>query len=265
MSTIKTIIIDDNKLHLSSLLILLQRNCPEIVICDTSRSAEEGLEAIEMHQPDLIFLDIQMEHPMAGFELLEKTPDRTFDVIFTTQHDTHALRAFEAYPIDFLVKPVDPERLKKAVSLVTNRNVPIISQGLLSDIKEVYQSKEAFPKVPIPTMQGSEFIKVADIIRCESATAKGNRTLFYLKNQKNPILCSLTLKKVETDLLKGHSFCRIHQSHLVNRVHLKSYIKDAGHQPNSQKPIKKAAGGWVIMIDNSMLPVSKAGKVRLFE
>ncbi len=262
-SKIKAILIDDNKIHLSSLMILLQRHCPEIEICDTCRSAAEGLESITMHQPNLIFLDIQMEHEIAGFELLEKTPERTFDVIFTTQHDIHALRAFEVYPIDFLVKPIDPNRLKRAVNIVKERNIPILSEGLLDGIKDVYTNTEQIhPVIPIPTMQGSEFIKVADIIRCEVATHKGNRTLFYLKSQKKPILCSKTLKYVESDLLQGHAFCRIHQSHLVNRVHLKSYIKDAGQQPQ-QVNTKPAAGGWLTMVDNAILPVSKAGKKRL--
>ena len=88
--------------------------------------------------------------------------------------------------------------------------------------------------------------------------------LFYLKSQRNPILCSKTLKVVETDLLKGQAFCRIHQSHLVNRVHLKSYIKDAGQSSKNDDTEKKAAGGYVIMVDEAMLPVSKSGKKKLF-
>lgn len=252
-------------MHISSLMILLQRHCPQVEIVDTCRSAEEGLESIRLFQPELVFLDIQMETPMAGFELLEQIPERTFDVIFTTQHDMHALRAFDAYPIDFLVKPIDPQRLLKAMEVVLGRKVPLISSDLLTEIKDVYQNPEKpFPKIPVPTMQGCEFLKVADIIRCQSATEKGNQTLFYLKSQRNPILCSKTLKTVETELLHGQAFCRIHQSHLVNRVHLKSYIKDAGQSPSGGGDDKKAAGGYVIMIDDATLPVSKSGKKKLF-
>ncbi|WP_282777258.1 LytR/AlgR family response regulator transcription factor [Phaeodactylibacter xiamenensis] len=262
--TIKTILIDDNKLHLSSLLILLQRNCPKVEICDTCRSAEEGLESIKMHKPDLVFLDIQMETPVAGFELLEQLPERAFDVIFTTQHDMHAMRAFEVYPIDFLVKPIDPRRLVKAMSIIEERQLPLVSNALLSEIKTVYQNPEVpSPQVSVPTMEGCSFVKAADIIRCQAATEKGNQTLFYLKTQKNPILCSKTLKTVEQELLKGHAFCRIHQSHLVNRLHLKNYIKDGGSPPEPAGKDKKAAGGWVVTIDQAVLPVSKAGKQRL--
>jgi len=262
--SVKTILIDDNKLHLSSLMILLQRNCPKVEICDTCRSAAEGLEAIKMHEPDLVFLDIQMETPTAGFDLLEQLPERTFDVVFTTQHDMHALRAFEAYPIDFLVKPIDPKRLIRAMEMIEERKLPLVSNALLNEIKTVYQNPETpFPQIPVPTMEGCSFIKAADIIRCQSATEKGNQTLIYLKSQKNPILCSKTLKLVETELLKGHSFCRIHQSHLVNRLHLKNYIKDGGQHPKQENPVKKAAGGWIVTIDGAILPVSKAGKQRL--
>jgi two-component system LytT family response regulator len=112
-------------------------------------------------------------------------------------------------------------------------------------------------------MEGCSFVKAADIIRCQAATEKGNQTLFYLKTQKNPILCSKTLKTVEQELLKGHDFCRIHQSHLVNRLHLKNYIKDGGSPPEPAGKDKKAAVGWVITIDQAVLPVSKAGKQRL--
>lgn len=245
-------------------MILLQRNCQEIEICDTCRSGEEALESIKMHQPDLIFLDIQMETPTAGFDLLEQLPDRTFDVIFTTQHDMHALRAFEAYPIDFLTKPVDPIRLVKAVKVIEERKLPLVSNDLLTEIKTAYQNPEqAFPKIPVPTMEGYTFIKATDIIHCQAATEKGNQTLFYLKNQANPILCSKTLKVVEIEMLKGHSFCRIHQSHLVNRLHLKNYIKDGGQHPKGNNKEKKAAGGWVVMVNGAILPVSKAGKQRL--
>lgn len=262
--SIKTILIDDNKLHLSSLMILLQRNCPNVEICDTCRSAEEGLESIKMQQPDLIFLDIQMETPTAGFDLLEQLPDRTFDVIFTTQHDIHAIRAFEVYPIDFLVKPIDPKRLVKAMKIIEERQLPLVSNGLLNEIKTVYENPEIpFPQVAVPTMEGCSFIKVSDIIRCQAATEKGNQTLFYLKTQKNPILCSKTLKTVEIELLRGHSFCRIHQSHLVNRLHLKNYVKDGGSPPGANGTDKKAAGGWIVTVDQAILPVSKAGKQRL--
>ena len=262
---IKTLIIDDNKMHISSLLILLQRNCPEVEIQESCRSAEEGLEAIQRHTPDLVFLDVQMETPTAGFDLLEQIDQRKFDVIFTTQHDMHALRAFEAYPIDFLTKPIDPQRLVKAVQVVINRKFPLISTALLDEIKTVYQNpSHPFPKVPIPTMEGCTFVRAADIIRCQAATEKGNQTLLYLKGQTNPVLCSKTLKTVETDLLKGHSFCRIHQSHLVNRMHLKQYIKDGGSHPGQGPSEKRAAGGWAVTIDDAVLPVSKSGKSRLF-
>ncbi|MEO0895669.1 MAG: LytTR family DNA-binding domain-containing protein [Bacteroidota bacterium] len=265
MSKIKSIIVDDTKIHLSSLMILLQRHCPQIEIIDTCRSAAEALESIEMVAPDLVFLDIQMETPMAGFELLDQLPERRFDVIFTTQHDTHALRAFEAYPIDFLTKPIDPKRLVQAVNKVSERQLPIVSTELLHEIKEVYTNPEqALPQISIPTMEGAIFLTASEIIRCEAATEKGNQTLFYLTTRKNPILCSKTLKFVETELLKGHSFCRIHQSHLVNRLHLKSYIKDGGQMPADRKPDKKAAGGWVIMMDEALMPVSKSGKQKLF-
>src|SRR5687767_8083070 len=108
----KAIIIDDERLARAELRKLLQE-FPEIEIIDEAANAEEGLTKIENHNPDLIFLDIQMPGK-TGFDLLSEL-DRAPQVIFTTAYDEYALKAFEVNALDYLLKPVEPKRLADAL------------------------------------------------------------------------------------------------------------------------------------------------------
>src|SRR6476469_117775 len=108
----RAILIDDERLARAELRKLLQE-FPEIEIIDEASNAEEGLHKIEMQNPDLIFLDIQMPGK-TGFDLLSEL-DHAPHVIFTTAYDEYALKAFEVNALDYLLKPVEPRRLADAV------------------------------------------------------------------------------------------------------------------------------------------------------
>src|SRR5215216_4177031 len=104
----KAIIIDDERLARTELRKLLQE-FPEIEIVDEASNAEEGIHKIENHNPDLVFLDIQMPGK-TGFDMLSEL-DHAPQVIFTTAYDEYALKAFEVNALDYLLKPVEPRRL----------------------------------------------------------------------------------------------------------------------------------------------------------
>ena len=108
----KAIIIDDERLARTELRKLLQ-DFPEIEVVDEASNAEEGVLKIENHNPDLIFLDIQMPGK-TGFDMLSEL-DHAPQVIFTTAYDEYALKAFEVNALDYLLKPVEPRRLADAV------------------------------------------------------------------------------------------------------------------------------------------------------
>src|SRR5215204_7462375 len=118
----KAILIDDERLARTELRKLLQ-DFPEIEIVDEASNAEEGLQKIESHNPDLIFLDIQMPGK-TGFDLLAEL-DRAPQVIFTTAYDEYALKAFEVNALDYLLKPIEPKRLADAVHKLNNQEAPI--------------------------------------------------------------------------------------------------------------------------------------------
>src|SRR3712207_1330923 len=108
----KAIIIDDERLARTELRKLLQE-FPEIEIVDEAANVDEGISKIESHNPDLIFLDIQMPGK-TGFDLLAEL-DRAPQVIFTTAYDEYALKAFDVNALDYLLKPVEPKRLADAI------------------------------------------------------------------------------------------------------------------------------------------------------
>src|SRR5256885_16666158 len=110
--SLKAIIVDDERLARSELKKMLQ-DYPDINVIDEAANAEEGIEKIEMQNPDIIFLDIQMPGK-TGFDLLASL-ERAPHVIFTTAYDEYALKAFDVNALDYLLKPIEPKRLADAV------------------------------------------------------------------------------------------------------------------------------------------------------
>ena len=117
MKTIRSIIIDDEEHAQRSLTKLLSWIAEEVEVVQTCSSAKEGLLAILEHQPDLVFLDIEMPR-MTGLEMLQKIREKNFHVIFVTAYDEYAIDAFKANAIDYVLKPVDEERLLEALEKV---------------------------------------------------------------------------------------------------------------------------------------------------
>ena len=109
---IKSIIIDDERLARNELKKLLQEH-PEINVIEEAVNAKDGIAKIEMYNPDLIFLDIQMPDK-TGFDLLAEL-ERAPRVIFTTAYDEYAFKAFEVNALDYLLKPIEPKRLNDAI------------------------------------------------------------------------------------------------------------------------------------------------------
>ena len=117
-------IVDDEPYSCESLATLLERYCPDVRVLDICYSASSALKSISQQKPRLLFLDIEMPH-MNGFELLEKLPDLDFELIFTTSYDQYAIKAFRFSALDYLLKPIDRDDLRKAVQKAVNSNSDI--------------------------------------------------------------------------------------------------------------------------------------------
>lgn len=247
---IKAVLIDDDGNLREGMKAMLQLYAPEIEIAGEADSVKTGTELIEATKPDIVFLDILMNDG-SGFDILERLNQKFgkifSHIIFITAHEKFAIKAFRFSALDFLLKPVDPEELQSVLRKIQN----VIHQdrdskniGLL--LENIQKKSEGFKKIALSTSGGIHLFEIKDIIRCES---EDNYTRFFIKNHK-PVLISKTLKEYE-ELLKDQDFERIHQSHLINLNELRSYIKKDG--------------GFVVMSDDSQLPVSQRKKERLQE
>lgn len=237
---IKSIIIDDEVHNLENLKRLLEKNCPNVEVIAVASSAEEGIELIISLVPDLVFLDIEMPNKN-GFEMLESIGNVNFEIIFVTAYNQYVLQAIKSCALDYLMKPVAISELKEAVlrvsELVTHKRENQKLKVLVENLKSINQPK----KIALPTAEELHFVSIDEIVRCKG---ENNYTMFFLTNGKS-ILVSRTLKEWD-DLLSSHQFIRTHQSHLINTIHVKSYVKKDG--------------GYILMNDGSMVSVSKHKK-----
>ena len=120
---IKAILVDDEVYCLETLSMLLEDYCPQVTILDQCRSAKKGLEAIEKNRPDILFLDIEMPI-MNGFEMLEQFTEIPFAIVFTTSYDQYAIKAFHFSALDYLLKPIRPERINQSCTKNTGAKKP---------------------------------------------------------------------------------------------------------------------------------------------
>lgn len=243
---VKAIIIDDEIHCQETLSLLLKEYCPQVEILGLCANAKLGSESIDKHNPDLIFLDIEMPG-MNGFELLEQFNEVPFAVIFTTSYDQYAIKAIRFSALDYLLKPVDPAELISAVKKVEEqRHLPIAEQFQML-LKQVNGKGGGFNKVAVPTTEGFELIPADEPLYCE---ANDNYTHFYLKNKKKIIACR-TLKEIEEQLQDFNFFVRVHHSYIVNLNEVTKYVR--------------GEGGYLIMSDGSSVNVSRSRKESLLK
>lgn len=240
----KVIIVDDEAMARETLANLLLMEFPQINIAAKCASVEEGLKAINEHQPNLVFLDIEMPSGTA-FDLLKKTDNKNFNVIFVTAYSEYAINAIKFSALDYLLKPVDIDELKSAVN--QHISAKKLQRNQLELLVEMLQEKEdKKTKIAIPESDGISIIEIDHIIRCES---DGNYTKIFTADG-NRIITSKTLAEYD-DMLSGLQFFRVHRSHLINMNYVVKYVK--------------ADGGYLIMKDNAEVEISRRKKAEFIE
>ncbi|NLU37433.1 MAG: response regulator transcription factor [Bacteroidales bacterium] len=218
---IKSIIIDDEVNGRENLRGALERYCHEIVVVGDANSVLTGIEAINQHHPDLIFLDIEMPDGN-GFKLLEFFERPEFGIIFVTAYDHYAIQAIRFSAIDYLLKPINIIELKKAVGRFCSSRKEQ-SEMIMQQFKQNFLVDSPSKKIALPTAEKIEFREVQSIIRCEG---EGNYTHFIF-NDGTKLLISRSLIEFE-EILEGFGFIRTHKTHLVNQRHIKSFNKTDG-------------------------------------
>ena len=243
---IKSVIIDDEIHCQETLSLLLKEYCPQVQVLGQYRSAKQGLEAIDKLKPEMVFLDIEMP-VMNGFEMLEQFTQISFAIIFTTSYDQYALKAIRFSALDYLLKPIEPHELIRAVTRVQeNRHLPDAEQFQML-LKQIHGNTTGFNKVAVPTAEGFELISSDQVLYCE---ANDNYTYFYLKNKTKIIACR-TLKEIEEQLQDFNFFVRVHNSFMVNLNEVAKYVR--------------GEGGYLVMSNSSTISVSKSRKDSLLK
>ena len=238
----RTILVDDEPDGIRTLKKLLELNCPEVEIMATCTNAMMAKEKMEEISPDLVFLDIRMPGK-SGFDLLAELSEKSFEVIFVTAHNEYLLQALQFSAVDYLMKPVDEDRLMEAVQRVKKR----LKQGrdggqaetLLYNINKAGSPLEM--RLCLPTLKGFTVVKLEEIIFCE---AQRSYTIFRLVNNRT-IMISKPLFDYER-LLAGTIFLRTHKSFLINLLHVKEYVR--------------GEGGTVVMSNGMEIEVSRRKK-----
>jgi two-component system, LytTR family, response regulator len=210
----KSIIIDDEEPARSRLRRLLKKHGNVIDVIDEAAAGNEALEKIELLKPEIIFLDIQMPG-MSGFELLEKLEHLPV-VIFTTAFEKYALKAFETNTIDYLLKPIEAERLKASIlkieRLITNQSKEQITR-LVNFVKQMQPVQEV---TSLPVKIGDRII----LVRLSEVTfleAKDKYVTLHTKDGKEHIT-DISLKTLEEKL--PDYFLRVHRAYIVNKNHV---------------------------------------------
>ena len=239
----KIAIVDDEVHCVESLTLHLNKMFPRMDIVFKSNDPREALIEIPKIKPDLVFLDVEMPG-MNGFELLSQLSGQRFDIIFTTAYSKYAVKAFKAKAVDYLLKPIDEEELKDAVQqwektkTNTLRNSSAKMEELLNHLKSEGFLKS---KIAIPVADGIEFENVEHIMYCKS---QSNYSTLYFSDGRKTVI-SKTIKEIGKTLAP-YAFQRVHRSFLINPDYMKKY--------------NRGDGGYLIMKDDQVIPVSDQHK-----
>lgn len=248
---IRAMIIDDEDKGRKLLCNLLEQYCPEVEVVGMADSVASAEQAIGADKPDLLFLDIVMPNEN-GFDLLERIAGTDLEVIFTTAYDQFAIRAIRACALDYLLKPIDCEELRKAVERA-NARIGEKKRGNMTDtrLSMLARNTENQPGTPLkiafPTAGGIRFLDIDDIFACK---ADGNYTTVFLAGKEKLELVSKPLRDFE-DLLSGCHFMRTHRSYLVNLRHVAEYRRSGAIRSADGE------GGCVVLTNGVKVPVSR--------
>jgi len=216
-------LVDDEKDARNNLKDAINRITPHNVVIWEADSVETGIEKLQLIQPDLLFLDVQLRDG-TGFDILDYCKKTSFQTVFVTAYDEYALKAFHFSAVNYLLKPIDDELLEKTIEKST---INVKQQNLLDSLTYLLDIRKTkkFNKVVVQTAEGFSVVLKDEIVRIE---ASGKYSWVILdKNRK--LVSSKPMGDYE-QMLVEEGFVRVHASHVVNVRHVSRYFtKDGDH------------------------------------
>ncbi|WP_099371982.1 LytTR family DNA-binding domain-containing protein [Sphingobacterium sp. 1.A.5] len=238
---IKAVILDDEIRGSNLLHHKLQEFQNSLSVDAIYNDPQKALSEIPKIEVDVLFLDVEMPF-MNGFEFLEKLGQFNFEVIFVTAYNIYTLDALKANALDYLLKPVNNEELKKAISKVEQK---LVQKEKLRKA-DLIENRPHLSRIALPTAEGIHLVKKDDILKVE---AMSNYSIFFLNNLSK-IIVSRTLKEFEI-LFEHTQLLRVNRSVIVNLDYIVKY--------------KKGEGGTIEMMDGSEIEVSPSKKKQLMD
>lgn len=242
---LKAILIDDEPQAVKNLKWEIENFCPEVHVLECFTNPEEAISGINYLKPDCVFLDIEMPQ-MDGFQLLRELRYKDFSLIITTAYDNYAIKAFKENAVDYLLKPIDSDDLKRAVSKMIKQKERNALGFELDKVIGSFNENHRAKKIAIPLAGRTLFLNSDDIVFCKS---DGNYTEIHLKEGRDEVITK-KLKEVQEELLND-DFVRVHNSYSVNISHIKEYVRSDGH--------------YLIMSNNQQIPISRSKRDALVQ
>ena len=235
---LRAILVDDELSSLQNLTQKIAKFCPNVSVVASSRDPEEALELIRQHQPDVVFLDIEMPG-MTGLRMVEKLEGSNAEIIFTTAYDHYAVDAIRISAFDYLTKPIGITDLQNAVNRLeaSRKGTGKEKIELLKHSPE--DSFRSNDKIAVSGNEGIDFFEIRNIARIDSS---GNYCILHFNDSKS-ITVTRLLKDFE-EMLLPYRFFRIHHSHLINLDYIKRYVRS----------------GQVVMQNDDVIDVSRRKK-----
>lgn len=233
MEKIKALLVDDEQKAINNLTILLDEFCKNVQVIGTARSVDEAVSLIEHQKPDVVFLDIEMPEK-SGFDLFKETNEQ-FQTIFVTAYNEYAVKAFEVSAVDYLLKPVNINRLQQAVNKIQKKQF-----GNIANIKSLHEnlSTNKLKQISVPYKDVYKNLIIDNIVCIEAKTAYSK--IYYSKNnQIKEFLYSKNLTYFEKILADNTIFFRTHRSWIVNGNEVQHF---------SKKELTVTIGGFTIPI-----------------
>ncbi|MDY8137863.1 LytTR family DNA-binding domain-containing protein [Aquimarina sp. 2201CG5-10] len=232
-----SIIVDDEINARENLRYILESTCKDVKILDEASTVDDAIELIKEHNPQVVFLDIEMPQKN-GFQLFEAFTEISFQVVFITAYDSYAIKAFQVAAIDYLLKPVDISLLQNAIKKVKTYFSNNTKDVRLQLLKE---NKPKISKIAVPYKSDYAIIKVDDIICIQ---ADRMYSLIYTSDSKKYVV-SKKLHYYEELFSEENTFIRVHRSWIINTDQILSYSKK---------------DRLILLNDNKSIPVSKGYK-----
>ena len=222
---IRVLLVDDEPLALEALRLLLADQA-DIDLIGTSPNGREAVHAIRSLRPDLVLLDVQMP-VLDGFEVIEELePDEVPVVVFVTAFDQYSLRAFAVHAVDYLLKPVDPDRFHDALDhargIIAGRQEHEANQGLLALLEDIEARRRTIDRFVVRDRDRVRFVKTQDVDALEAADV-----YVVLHRGHDTLVLRDALSAIEARV-SPDQFIRVHRSWLVNTAHVAEIRAGAG-------------------------------------